>query len=462
MHYIHVLDSVHCKADKPLVKAIAPCLRYKRTHVRPGQFGAVKKIQDAYKIDRRNGHFLTGLLPRVCRYLDAQKLAWEVKYTNHPDAYRLTPTLPPKLNKGFILRGDQLQLIHAATQGGRGIIKAPTGTGKTVLTMGFLSQYPYHTAIILTHRIDLAMQFYDRMQEAGFPVGDIHLITEGNRPSVEQLGERQYAIATIQTFKQYREMDVIGIYDIVVGDEIHHCVDEKGMYATIFRSMMSPVKLGFTATLPPELDKALTLEGIVGPLIGELSIQEAKELGIMAEPHITLISVPYNVDIGEYRRYRDLYTYGIINNRVRNGLFMKAVGERTSKGQTCLMMVREIAHGDNLVAMAKVMGLPVTFIHGGTKGADRNRVRNMLNEGQIKCVITTDIWREGVDVPTLNTVANVCGGKGEIATLQVIGRGTRRTEEKDKVEILDALDPYRYLAEHTVKRLQIYTQNGWL
>jgi superfamily II DNA or RNA helicase len=225
---------------------------------------------------------------------------------------------------------------------------------------------------------------------------------------------------------------------------------------------MAPIKLGFTATLPDDQEGILALEGIVGPVIGELTIQEATGLGIMAEPFITFINTPYNVDIGEYRRYRELYTQGIVNNRTRNGLLVKAVSERIRKGLTCLIMVKEIEHGENIKQAAELAGVPITFMHGGTKGYIRNNVRKMLNDKEIKCVITTDIWREGVDIPTLNVVVNACGGKSEIGTLQAIGRGARRTEEKDRVEIIDFLDPYRYLAEHTVRRLQIYKQNNWI
>lgn len=462
MLYIHVLDSVHCKADKPLINMIAPCLSYKRTHVRPGQFGAKKVVQDAYMVDRRNGFFPTGLLTRVCKYLDQQKVGWGLNYPNGAEGFTISPTTPPRLNSNYRLRAEQLQLINAATQGRRGVIKSPTGTGKTVMAMGFISQYPYHKTLILTHQLDLANQFYERMVDAGFDKRHMLLITEGQRPSLVSLRNRNYAIATVQTFSGYPLGKICDVYDIIIGDEIHHCQDRKSRYAEIYQAQMAPIKLGFTATLPESTEGKLSLEGVVGPVIGELNEQEAGELGIMAEPYITLINVPYNVKIGEYRRYRDLYKHGVVNNRTRNGLIVKAVAERVNGGKTCLVMIKEKDHGKNIMANAAITGLPITYIHGGTPGKDRRRVQELLTNRQIGCVMTTDIWREGVDIPTLNVVVNACGGKAEIGTLQAVGRGARRTAEKDRVEVIDCLDPYRYLAEHTVRRLQIYNEKGWL
>ena len=72
------------------------------------------------------------------------------------------------------------------------------------------------------------------------------------------------------------------------------------------------------------------------------------------------------------------------------------------------------------------------------------------------------VWKEGVDIPSLDCVINAAGGKSEIGTLQAIGRGLTKIEGKDETEIIDFLDPYKFLAQHAIMRLQIYIKQGWL
>ena len=77
-------------------------------------------------------------------------------------------------------------------------------------------------------------------------------------------------------------------------------------------------------------------------------------------------------------------------------------------------------------------------------------------------MIASAIWNEGVNIPSLNHIINAVGGKARISVEQIPGRGLRTSKGKTTVRITDFLDPYRYLAEHTVRRLQIYVELGWI
>ena len=167
-------------------------------------------------------------------------------------------------------------------------------------------------------------------------------------------------------------------------------------------------------------------------------------------------------------------------------------------------MVKEIEHGFNILNLCRKLGLKVKFVKGSitifkeskktkneterqkikriekdkklleiikkqendndviTNSDEREEIRSSLNKSKYDCVISTSVWREGVDIPNLDCVINACGGKSEIMTLQAIGRGLRKTDDKEEVIIIDFLDPYKYLALHTIQRLQIYVNSGWL
>ena len=86
----------------------------------------------------------------------------------------------------------------------------------------------------------------------------------------------------------------------------------------------------------------------------------------------------------------------------------------------------------------------------------------MLIEKKIKAVISSVIWKGGVDIPSLDCVIKADQGKDEKRTRQGIGRGFRTTETKKEFEIVDFAFPYRYLAEHFIARISVYLKEGWL
>ena len=125
-------------------------------------------------------------------------------------------------------------------------------------------------------------------------------------------------------------------------------------------------------------------------------------------------------------------------------------------------MIKEIKHGELIQSIGKdIFGLDMVFVQGSTEGETRTEIKRLLDDKKIKAVISSSVWREGVNIPSLSAIINAMGGKSSIQTLQSIGRGLRIAKNKDSVIIIDYLDPYKYLAEHAIKRITIYAENGW-
>ena len=68
-----------------------------------------------------------------------------------------------------------------------------------------------------------------------------------------------------------------------------------------------------------------------------------------------------------------------------------------------------------------------------------------------------------LNIPELNVVINDAGGKSEIATLQAIGRGLRRTVNKSELIIYDFFDnSHHYLVSHFGERFSLYCDMNWI
>jgi len=457
---IKIIDSILSQADEELVPHITPCLQYQRTFWKQGQYKKDQITKPAYFIHRRSGVFLTGLLSRIQSHLNLKKVFYDVFYPKQNNLSSKRPYL-----KGINFRPDQSRLIQNCYEHKRGVILAPTRFGKTIVALGFISMFPKAKILFLCDTLDIINQTVDEFKRFGF--GDIAKLGEGNK---DWKGYR-IVVSTIQTFVKLDPVEYCHYFDITIVDEVHHCTGKwnsnqqtvSGRYGTVLCHNLSPIKLGFTATLPVEKEKILSMEGLIGSVIGEMSQQESIKLEITMKPKVELIPVPYKTNISKHRKYKDLYEYGIVCNRIRNKLITKLTKDRIKQEITVLIMVKEIQHGLNIQELAKkIFDLDIEFIKGSTDSETRNLTKNAFIKKKVKAVISTAVWREGINIPSLNCTINAIGGKSEIMTLQAVGRGLTKIEGKNHAEIIDFLDPYRYLAEHCVQRLSIYKNNGWI
>lgn len=450
-------DGLYCHATKALILDIEAPLEYKKQVVVRHQFGTKIKNVSAYMVDRRSGLFLRGLLSRVRKHLSKKG----IKYTFQPPDFVDTPPRPIQLPslKDITLREDQLRLIESVAAGSqnRGVIVSPTGSGKTIMALGIISVWPNAKSLILTHRLDILSQFEQRARQY-LPDFPIQVLKKDNRDEITG----QIICSTIQTMTKCISDDVMSRFDIIICDECHHIADRNGMFAKFLNGNLAPVKVGFTATPPTDRAKLLVLEGTLGPVIGELSIEAGQEKGIISKPFTTLVNVPANPSIKEEKIYKKIYDKGIVNNRTRNKKIIEIAKERATENKTSLIIVKEIPHGDNLYNMAKLMKLKTVFVRGSTASSARLAAKKTLQNKTVDCVICTDVWREGIDIPSLDCIIMAYGGKSKIQTLQGVGRGLRTFKGKDRVEVVDFLDPYKYLAQHTIERLQVYVEQGWM
>jgi len=384
MMLIKFIDPIYCQADpKQDIQKIKSCLEYPSEHWKQGPFRKVKKTGTAFLCDQRSGKFLAGLYPRVIKYCrdnailaDTQPLLDSLKTGK--------PSLP-----GIDLRQDQIELLQKVNEHKRGLLVAPPGIGKTVLAGSIISQYPKSKAIMVVHTNSLFQQTIENFknwfgeQSIGI-IGDsvysparVNVVMSKTAFSICSRNENgKYSNVNYNNF-----FDLLAAADVLIIDESHHCGQLKGSYSDIFERCLAPIRIGLTATPNTKKKESLIIEGYLGPVIGQLTIQEGMERGLLATPKVKLIPVPLNTTIGEFRSYQEIYKHGIILNKARNRLIVKEAAERISNGESVLIMITDVIHeqGVMLQEMGRdIYGLDIDLVQGSTETETRERIKKAL------------------------------------------------------------------------------------
>ncbi len=448
---IEWINPIESRMSIEIGNLVRPILSYRDFYYKQGPYRKERKEYTVSLMRLEDGHFyfLTGFIPKITNHLKKRGIDFTTDY--FPDSI---PTNSPSLG-GIILESAQRDLIKAMLTSQRGYIEAPTGTGKTIMGLGALSGIgKTNPHLWLCHTKDLMLQTGKVAERFGFDVG---YVGDGKT----QL-EQDLTIATRQSFIKVTEPRK---FTSVIIDETHHLTTFNGEYARILdRLYETPIRLGLTATPPPDGTKqSFVLEGYLGPLIERKTMDEWIDTGLLSTARVRVLKSPINHGLKDRRKYADVYREGVVENIPKNSMIARKAKEHIQKGDSVLIMVTQITHGELLERLLKSIDVPCKFIYSITEGNAREEVKQALNLKHLKCVISSTIWREGVNIPELNIIINAGGGKTEIPVLQAVGRGLRRTPTKTHLIVYDVFDEsHYYLISHFGNRMAIYSEMGWL
>jgi len=451
VHKIIILNPVYGLLPVELGALIQPCISYISVYYKPG-IHAKKRVETKKStlMKVKGGLlFYAGLLEKILRYCESKNIDVIVEDQSKEEFQMYDPMLP-----GISFRQDQLKLIESWLDKPRGIIVAPTGSGKTILGFGCLSAFEEVNIIWLCHTKDLQKQAYNEALRLGFK--SVGRVGDG----FHELG-KSITIATRQSFKNIA--DSYGdIYDVVVVDEVHHVTTLDNEYHYILTHLLAPFRLGLTASdqkIKEGLPE-LAATGLIGPIIGELTLNEGIDLGILAIPKMKMLKTSISQEVKALHKYSEVYEFGIVRRTERNQLIAATAKIHTDKQETVLIMVTQLVHGDLILAALKEIGIKAIFVEGLTKSENRESIKDAIQNKDIHCVICSSVWKEGINIPSLDCIINAAGGKD---ALQSLGRGLRKTADKDVLWYYDIFDPsHRYLIEHFGYRLCWYMEHSWI
>lgn len=356
---------------------------------------------------------------------------------------------------------EKLEVERTLHQSTRNLVVAATGTGKTFIAAfdfkRFRKQHPEASFLFVVHREEILQQSLSLFRHV---LGDRNfgeLLTGRKEPQ-----SFRHLFASIQTLYRSIEHYIPNpeTYDYVVFDEIHHAMAPT--FRAILDRLNPRILLGLTAT--PERHDGLDIRSYFnGRIASEIRLGEAIDRNLLCPFHY--FGVSDNVDYrslrwerGQYDR-RDLEDL-LTGNDLRNRSILQALREYLPdlSGVHGLGFCASVRHAREMSEIFNRSGIASQALWGNSSDEERRTVPEKLAAGTLRFVFVVDLYNEGVDIPSVNTLLFLRPTESLTVFLQQLGRGLRLDEGKTHLTVLDFIG-HMHQKFDFVSRLSALTGN---
>ena len=391
-----------------------------------------------YYFNPKTGKFGTGLLYSIIEDLDYLEYDYKL-IDSRPDVELGDTEL-----EGYTPRDYQENLIQEALKLRSCIIKAPTGSGKTIVIAAILKALEGKTGLLFFNKKQLLKQTSDFLTKCGIE----HGVAFGDGVDIKPL-----TLVTIQSIDKVIDTH-LKTSEFIMFDEIHEFAKGKVAKKVLSSFPNASYRIGLSATPPKDRHSQLTLTSFLGKQIEYVTAKDLVEDGYLTLPSIQLIELPDIEDTEtKGKTYQEIYDEFIVDYDYRNELITNLVTKIGDSNAKILILTKNLAHAkyfkDNIPGSYQLEG------KDSLEDRDKTLQKFLEKEGP-SVIIGTIIFQTGIDIPELTHLINARGLKSEIATVQALGRTLRKHENKTQVYIYDFIDKAPYLGKHSKLRVDAY------
>jgi len=329
---------------------------------------------------------------------------------------------------------DALEALQKLREDGaeKGLVISATGTGKTFLSAFDVQRVDPKRLLFIVHRRTIAQKSLESYR-AIMPEKTMALYSGAGRED-----SADYLFATIQSIANDLEKFKADSFDYIVIDETHRA--EAASYQMVMSYFKPFFMLGMTAT--PERTDGIHVFSLFDHNIAyEIRLHQALKENMLVPFHYYGVS-DLTIDgepIDDNTEFNKLCSperikhilhfanfYGACDKVIRGLVFVSGVNE-------ALEMARQF----NEVA------IPTIALTGDNSHEERQIAIDRLEKGEIRYIISVDIFNEGVDIPSVNQVLMIRPTQSAIIYVQQLGRGLRKADNKEYLTVVDFIANYK-------------------
>ncbi|MGM0519241.1 MAG: DEAD/DEAH box helicase [Campylobacterota bacterium] len=320
----------------------------------------------------------------------------------------------------------------------KALVIAATGTGKTYLAAFDVKNYQPKKLLFLAHRENILIKAKESFKNINKKV------TLGLFSGRKKELKCDYLFATIQSMLNNTNLFNKNEFDYIIVDEAHHI--SSNSYIKILRYFNYSFLLGLTAT-PSRMDNQNIYDYFDDNVACNIRIQEALDSNLIVPFHYYGIKDASCIDYEGYdlNNIKQLTRLLMVNRRVDyiiekmkfygfSGIKRKVLAFCISK-EHCIYMKNEFNSrgiiSESLTSEDSIL-------------TREEAIAKLQNESDsLEVIFCVDIFNEGVDIPSINTILMLRPTDSSIIFTQQLGRGLRKYNNKEFLTVIDFIGNYK-------------------
>lgn len=235
-------------------------------------------------------------------------------------------------------------------------------------------------------------------------------------------------------------------FDVVVVDEFHHAAAPS--YQALLQHVAPRELLGLTAT-PERADGLDVLQFFDGRIAAELRLWDAIDQQHLCPFDYFGVFDGTDLSSVTWRRGQGYDPSELTNVLTADDVWANRVIEQVDakiadpKRMRALGFCVGVGHANFMAERFTRAGIPAVAISGESPMDDRRQALADLRNGRVAVVFTVDLFNEGVDLPTIDTLLMLRPTDSPTLFLQQLGRGLRKAVDKSVCTVLDFVSHHR-------------------
>ncbi len=352
------------------------------------------------------------------------------------------------------LRDDQVEVINKFLENPQCIQEIATGFGKTITTATLAKICEkYGRTITIVPNKSLVEQTEEDFINVGLDVG----VYYGDR---KDLG-KTHTICTWQSLnildkKSHDSEDALDLatfldgVETVMVDEVHMAKADVLKRLLTQNISNAPIRWGLTGTVPKEDIEFMNIKAALGEVVHRVAAHELQEKGVLSACHVNIIQT---AEWKEFKSYPEELKY-LVTDTDRVSWISNLIAGIAESGNT-LVLVDRLETGRIIVENV----IDSVFISGEVKTKDRKEEYDEVKTADNKIIVATyGVAAVGINIPRIFNLVMVEPGKSFTRVIQSIGRGIRKADDKDFVQIWDLTASTKYAKRHLTERKKFYKE----
>ena len=416
------------------------------------------------------GSTYINLLPEILPYLDNAGYDIELddlrdytttfmfdKVSEATFKHKNWPKGHPKEGEPVVLRDYQIELVNNFLENPQSLQEIATGAGKTLMTAALSNSVEkYGRSIVIVPNKSLVTQTEADYINLGLDVG----VYFGDRKEYN----KTHTICTWQSLNNMLKKTKAGEAEVDIGDFIEGVVcvmvDEVHMAkADALKTLLTgvfakvPIRWGLTGTIPKAKFEAQSIYVSLGNVIGKLSASELQDQGVLARCYVNIMQLQ---DGKEFTNYQSELKH-LLEDSERLDKIASLISGINDTGNT-LILVDRVNAGKEIVSR-----LPGSvFVSGATNMVERKEEYDEVATSSNKIIVATyGVAAVGINIPRIFNLVLIEPGKSFVRVIQSIGRGIRKAEDKDHVQIYDITSSCKFAKRHLTQRKAFYKEANY-